>query len=697
MALRRRWLLALGLGLLCATAAGVTAWYLKSQTYTVQTLLHVSASQPKIIFDTAEQRADFLNYQRAQVALIRTRFVLTRALRDPEVAQLPVLQKHPDPVAWLGGEIRADYSIAPEIFRIAMTGESAEELKKLVIAVREAYVKEIADKEHYSRFARLDQLKKLYDRYDTNLQERRKKLRQLAETLGSRDSQNLQLRQQFALSQLNSLQGELLDLRSQIRKAQLELADRRDKEKAALVAKISEATLEELISKDDVVQDYENRVLQLDQSLAQIRARTRKPETELAYKRTMTAMSVAKKTLADRRKELGPVLTVRWRERARLQFQADRAHYEEQLGRLKKLEALLSKEVGERDEELRSFKKQTVDVEWLNDEITQAKEMADAVGKQRQALEVEIDAPQRVRLLEDAIVTDSPSASKRMMGGALAGGAGFALALFGVSLFEFRRRRVSSADEVVQGLGIDLVGTLPLLPDGVRRRLGGPKTPRDRYWHNLFTESLNAVRTALVHRARREQLRVIMVTSALQGEGKSLVSCHLAASLARAGFKTLLVDADLRRPAVHQVFNLEATPGLSEVLSGAVGIDSAIRPGPVEQLGVLPAGQRDEQTIQALARGRAGAVWDQLRELYDFIVIDSPPVLPVADSLLIGQHTDGVVFSVLRDVSRLPSIYAAYERLTMLNIRILGAVVNGGESELYGSAYAYATLPGEHS
>src|SRR5262249_47327868 len=136
-------------------------------------------------------------------------------------------------------------------------------------------------------------------------------------------------------------------------------------------------------------------------------------------------------------------------------------------------------------------------------------------------------------------------------------------------------------------------------------------------------------------------------------------------------------------------------PGLSEVLRGEVVLTDAVRPGPVENLAVLPAGQRDERTLQALARGRAGAVWDELKETYEFIVIDSPPVLPVADALLIGQQADGVVFSVLQEVSRLPSIYAAYERLTMLNIRILGAVVNGSEAPLYGSAYVYTNQPAE--
>src|SRR5205823_6858348 len=98
---------------------------------------------------------------------------------------------------------------------------------------------------------------------------------------------------------------------------------------------------------------------------------------------------------------------------------------------------------------------------------------------------------------------------------------------------------------------------------------------------------------------------------------------------------------------------------------------------------VITAGRSDSRAVQALARERIGELLQQLKEGYDFVIIDSAPVLPVADSQLIGQHVDGVVLSVMREVSRLPTVYAAYERLALLRIRILGAVVNGLAASSY--------------
>ena len=102
-------------------------------------------------------------------------------------------------------------------------------------------------------------------------------------------------------------------------------------------------------------------------------------------------------------------------------------------------------------------------------------------------------------------------------------------------------------------------------------------------------------------------------------------------------------------------------------------------------LSLLPAGRCDAAAIQALAQDEVQTLFYHLKEEYEFVIIDVSPVLPVADALLIGQHTDAVVLSVLRNVSRLPAVHAAQQRLTSLGIRVLGAVVIGEGLEAYGN------------
>jgi capsular exopolysaccharide synthesis family protein len=180
-----------------------------------------------------------------------------------------------------------------------------------------------------------------------------------------------------------------------------------------------------------------------------------------------------------------------------------------------------------------------------------------------------------------------------------------------------------------------------------------------------------------------------MVTSAHSGEGKTTLATQLAASLAQVGYRTLLIDADLRSPIAHTVFELPAAPGFCELLRGEADLPTVTRNTPVDRLAMIPAGRWDSQATRALAQEPLGRTLASLQEQYDFIIIDSSPVLPVVDPLLIGQRVDGTILSVLRNVSRMPSVYAAHRRLTLGGVKVIGAVINGVRGELYGAAYPY--------
>jgi capsular exopolysaccharide synthesis family protein len=261
------------------------------------------------------------------------------------------------------------------------------------------------------------------------------------------------------------------------------------------------------------------------------------------------------------------------------------------------------------------------------------------------------------------------------------------MTLFSVSFWEFRARRIDTAEEVVQGLGLRIVGALPALSGRGRHR---PVAAQERRLHSLLVESIDATRAMVLHATRSESIRVVMITSALKGEGKTSLSCHLATSLARGGCKTLLVDGDLRSPSVHRVFGLLTPgPGLSELLRGEAIAEEVIQPTPAGELHLVTAGRTDAAATQALAHDGLRTFFDAMRARYDFIIVDSAPILPVADSLLVGQAADAVLFSILRDVSRLPKVYAAHERLAQLGVRILGGVVAGARAEFYGNVHQY--------
>jgi capsular exopolysaccharide synthesis family protein len=266
--------------------------------------------------------------------------------------------------------------------------------------------------------------------------------------------------------------------------------------------------------------------------------------------------------------------------------------------------------------------------------------------------------------------------------------------VLGIVLWEYRARRISSVSEVVNGLGIRLVGTLPTRPERVRRLIGpGGAAHLDRSRRSLI-ESIDTTRTMLLHLSGTESMRVVMVTSALEGEGKTSLASHLATSLVRAGRRTLLIDCDLRRPALQRLFDVPLVPGLCELLRSEADVVEAIRATPDGSLSVITAGHCDHRALQALAQDGARLIFDLLVKEYDFLIIDSAPVLPVADSLLLSQQVDAVIFSLLHEVSCVPHVQAAYDRLSALGVRLLGAVISGTPEGAHGySRYKYDQDP----
>ncbi len=326
-------------------------------------------------------------------------------------------------------------------------------------------------------------------------------------------------------------------------------------------------------------------------------------------------------------------------------------------------------------------------VEVLKHEIDQLEKQHADIDKQLKAFQLEEENEMRVQACTDA-VWQVKDAKRRMM---ILAACPLMVGLLGEGLvgwLEFRARRIDSADEVAIGLGMRVVGAVPVLSDAGRRQLLG--ADEDTYDHSLI-ESIDAIRTTLLRSAREEPTKVVMVTSAVSGEGKTTVASNLAVSLARAGRRTLLIDCDLRRPALHQLFEQTLQPGFSEVLLGEVELPDAVRPTTTDDhLWLMPAGQWDREVIQELARDNLTGLLERLKEEFDFIVVDSHPVLPATDSLLIGQHVDAVILSLLRNVSQAPRVYAAYQRLATLSIRVFGAVVNGMPSEGYEHGYNYS-------
>jgi len=189
-----------------------------------------------------------------------------------------------------------------------------------------------------------------------------------------------------------------------------------------------------------------------------------------------------------------------------------------------------------------------------------------------------------------------------------------------------------------------------------------------------------------LHQLRRSQpLKCILVTSAGPGEGKTVVSTNLAIVLARTSSRVLLVDADLRRPSTERALGLGGYPGVTDVLAGRVSLESAIRflepPANIYHLG---AGEDRSKAAELLKSDAAHVLLDQLAECFEWVIIDSCPVLPFSDSLRLATMTDGTLLVVRSGVTRRKEMR---EMLTALEGRRICGIVLNGSAEIRDSRY----------
>ncbi len=191
---------------------------------------------------------------------------------------------------------------------------------------------------------------------------------------------------------------------------------------------------------------------------------------------------------------------------------------------------------------------------------------------------------------------------------------------------------------------------------------------------NGYGEEFRSLRTR-VAAALNERHKVLLVTSSLPQEGKTTVSATLARSFAQMEWRTLLVDADLRKPSVHTLFGIDRAPGLTDLLQGRVPEEDAIAASNSPHLDLLSAGSPTQSAAELLQSAEAPALLRRLAARYDYLVVDSPPLTSITDTLLLSGYVDGILLVVDGRVSPRELVKTAREQLQ--DRPVLGVVLNG--------------------
>lgn len=678
--LRRHWVLATAVGLLCAVVAGSATWLLYGPQYTYTAGLQVASYEPALVFEklgsAALSQRGYDVFKNTQIDLMKSPFVLLAALRKDKVRNLTCVRRENDPVTWLEDGLEVGFPGQSEIMVVRMTGEDPEEVTVLVQEVVTAYMDEVVNKEKDRRKYRLSELQTVYTENERELRTRMAALKDLAETMGTSDTETLSLKQRQAVQQFAEYQRQMMQAEFALMKAGAEQRGQQALLDGLPGVEISESEVDALANNDPLVRQLASQLSyqEWDVEYTKETATGNSPHVDRFqedYKRTLAQLQERRESLRQQ---------IRGVKKSEIEDEIRRKIVE--VNALTEQVSSLTKTVKEKEDEVKRIGGRSVEIEMMRARVGTLDEVLSGIAKERETLEVENRAASRITPLPPAEKPRTPdNLPLRVTVTVLAMLAGLCVPLAGIVWWDTRAKRINTAAEVSKNLRMTVLGSVPKIPAQVIRRLGSP-SKRSQSWQMRLTESVDGIAARLLRKAALEQTRVILVSSAVGSEGKTTLATQLAMSLARNGRDTVLVDFDLRRPAFNEIFGLPLEPGVSEALRGEANLDLPVHATGTDNLSVVTAGRWDRHALAALANGAAAQIFERLRAEHEFVVVDASPILPVADTRFVSQHVDTVVLSVFRDVSQAPKVEAACEILEAFGVDSLEAVVTGSSEAL---------------
>jgi succinoglycan biosynthesis transport protein ExoP len=611
-----------------------------------------------------------------QAELVKSTSVLSVAFQqDPALERMRTFAKTDNTVAYLQRNLQVAVGKNDDVITVSFDSPYPVEAAKIVNVVVDAY---ISDHDKHRQRTSTEMSLSLSAKLDKERAERDKKLLALTQfkkdnpSLALESDQNASLLQQYLRLQTEHTDARLQVLDAESRKQRIiALADHPEllqpagptgsgapaavsTERSQLEAKLFEKTLGRIAGETVFTANHEY-FGNIDKEIEQIKTRMAEIDKE-AY---ATALSDAEQRCIQARQR----------------------------------EAQIAGLLEEERREMVAHSSELAEYARLKEDYEHANQFCETLDQQIRGMNVNDDfEPQEIRVLEVAHPQTRPSRPQRarimaiaLVLGLLVGGA--------VSLVrDMLDQTIRSADEIQKLLGLSVLGVIPSMTRRQKASWRGQKTRLQP--DSQEAEAFRTVRTAIVFGAAKENARTILVTSPSAGDGKSTLVSNLAIAMAQAGQKTIVLDADFRKPTQHILFGSDADrQGLIAALSGKATLAQAIQSTGIEGLSLLSCGSSVPNPAETLSSQVFVQVLRRLAQVYDRVILDAPPIMAVTDARVLGALCDITVLVLRADRSRRHICQRAIDALEATGSHLVGAVVNdvgrkGERFGYYGGYYA---------
>lgn len=638
--------------------------------YRSTSVLMVDAQTPRILNyqDVMSLNVRNLEYFNTVINTLHSRQMMEKAVAGSGLADHPAFFPGVTGVVHKAAAAQQLVSIAPveksRLINITAEHSDPQVASALANAVAHAYIQQDLDNRMNTSLQAVEWLRLKSDEYREKLETgllALQEYRENAESVSLEEDQNIVIAKLKALNAaLTAAQTDRIDAQSQWQAVQTQLDRNLSREQIA--AQLSDEGVGFALSAWRQQQQETGRLRQ--------RYKSGYPEMQEAV-------------------ELEQALKKRFEESCDVAVYALKARYEALTDR----EAGLKQALQEQEQLAFSLARQLVRYNDLKRNVEADQEIYQSMISRMKETHISETLPtEGIRIAEEARPASKPfrpNPKQALMRGVLLG---IGLGVGVIFLLYFSDHRFRRNEEVERALGVPVLTSLPLI-SGKSVHARGMVCHLKR--NGEVPEAFRTLRAIIQVNPALKGAKVFLITSTQPGEGKSLVATNLAISFSQDRRKTLLIGADLRRPAYKQIFNVDQIPaGLSEVLQGKLTWQETVRTELVPGLDVVSAGAIPSDPSELLGNFRMAEMIAEAREVYDQVIIDSSPMMGISDSLLLMPRTDGVLFVVRQGVTHSLGAACAMKRIEGSGSPCLGALMNGVNLKSAANYYYYRRYGG---
>ena len=669
--LRRCWFPALMIGLVLGCVLTWLAYTYVPTWRGAEAYLEVTAGAGSVLGDTeTKSKEDNKVFISTQMMLVSSSQVLEKALENPLINNLSVFPDDSDKIVpWLQENLSVANVRDTQVIRLYFRAHSSEDARKILDAIIGAYQTNLSDMEVLRSNLAMSKLEDAIRNMESQIKTEEELLQVQAQTTLSGDMETLSMRQQLIWQELSDVRNQLrainlklreVDASIQLEEAMLHSINRKDFD-------LGNPDFATFLNRDPVYQNLMYSLNTMENKAVEAERLGIASMENNSYKTLLTNMQSLRQQMDDRARKMVPEYQGVVEARVRMNISSHMINQD-----MYKVE----KENLESDAE-RLYKQ----VETLSTSSTKMKIMESDLNRnmarlqtlrqerENQQMVIQANMPKIQRLFNPREIKE-PDTTVRVATMFMGGMFGLLIPLGFLVGMDFRKGRIYSSAQIRKLTGTEIIGAIPRVPTVVLRGGGSTK------WREFLNQSVDIIAARLIREKEQRGLRVFLLTSAVYREARTFSAFHLALSLARMGHRVALVDADFRRGCLHRILRMEREPGLVEVLNNSQNVAEVVRE--LESGGnlwVMTTGNVAHLAESDMAGERFAQVMDELREQFDFVILDGTASLPVVDARLMVRCVDGMILCARQGYSQQTEILAAVHGFETLNAPMLGFVV----------------------